>query len=319
MNTQLLPPNRVGLRQPTSNAMRPLLLLLVAMIPVATRAQINYALSDDGTYAYVTNSPDAAGDIIIADIYEGRPVTCIGSKAFFACRNLTGVILSSDITRIEDHAFNLCDKVPAITIPDSVTSIGQGAFQDCYGLTGVTLPNRIKSTGDYVFSGCSGLNSITLPSSLTGIGKGAFQGCYRLGNVSIPNGVTDIGDSAFFECEKFSAIIIPDSVISIGDRAFADCASLTKATLGSGVTRFSPDAFDSCGGLEAIAVDPANAAYVSVDGVVYDKSLHNLIRCPEGKAGEFMIPDSVTVIGDDAFANCDALTSIAIPDSVTVT
>jgi len=39
--------------------------------------------------------------------------------------------------------------------------------------------------------------------------------------------------------------------------------------------------------------------------------------CPEGKAGAYFIPDSVTSIGDYAISECRRLTSVTIPDSVT--
>ena len=56
--------------------------LLVAAPAVA---QINYAIS--GNTAYVTDSPNASGDIVIASTYNGFPVTSIGIRAFAECAN----------------------------------------------------------------------------------------------------------------------------------------------------------------------------------------------------------------------------------------
>ena len=64
-------------------------------------------------------------------------------------------------------------------------------------------------------------------------------------------------------------------------------------------------------------MDALNSFYSSVDGVLFNKSQTTLIQCPGGKAGSYTIPDSVTSIGDYAFASCTSLTSVTIPNSVT--
>jgi hypothetical protein len=90
---------------------------------------------------------------------------------------------------------------------------------------------------------------------------------------------------------KAGSYTIPNSVTNIGG-AFAGCTSLTAITVGA-----------------------LNSAYSSVDGVLFDKSQTTLIRCPEGKAGSFTVPNTVTGI-EVGFDNCTRLTSITIPNSL---
>lgn len=51
-------------------------------------------------------------------------------------------------------------------------------------------------------------------------------------------------------------------------------------------------------------------------GVEYSEDGKTLIKCPKELAGEYVIPEGVTEIGEHAFFACRSLTSVVIPDSV---
>ena len=64
-------------------------------------------------------------------------------------------------------------------------------------------------------------------------------------------------------------------------------------------------------------VDEANLSYSSsADGVVLNKEKTCLVSCPAGRAGSYVIPDSVTSVGYRAFKDCANLTSVTAPSSV---
>ena len=121
----------------------------------------------------------------------------IGDFAFDNCDDLTNIRIPDSITKIGDFAFQWCSSLTNITIPASVTQIGNYAFYNCFSLTNITIPNGVTKIKDFAFGRCSSLTSITMPDSITQIGKGAFSDCSSLTNITIPDSVTQIGNWAF--------------------------------------------------------------------------------------------------------------------------
>ena len=197
------------------------------------------------------------------------------------------------------------------------------------GTCGENLTWTLDDTGTLTIRGTGGMLSnpwrsksnsvkkVVIESGVTVIGDGAFSLCYYLADVTIPNSVTAIGDRAFYQCSSLTKITIPDSVTIIGAEAFYRCSSLTNITIPSSVATIGDGAFASCE-IKDIIVDEVNVNYLSVNDVLYNKNKTILIQYPTGKAdASFVIPDSVTTIGDYAFEGCESLESIAIPESVT--
>ncbi len=110
---------------------------------------------------------------------------------------------------------------------------------------------------------------------------------------------------------------LPDTVRSIELEAFQQCTNLVNVTIPSTVTNVAGVNFIYCTALTAITVDPNNAFYSSVDGVLFDKNQTVLIAYPGGRTGPYSIPIGVTNIGAYAFV-WSKLTSITIPAGVTV-
>lgn len=96
--------------------------------------------------------------------------------------------------------------------------------------------------------------------------------------------------------------------------AFSGCQALASITIGSGLSEGV--VFSDCPNLAEILVSEDNPYFSDQDGVLYSKNLDTLVCFPQARGGEFVIPDSVTAIGDFAFEG-SALSNIFIPDSVT--
>ena len=118
--------------------------------------------------------------------------------------------------------------------------------------------------------------------------------------------------------KSVKSITIPDGVTKIRDRAFSDCSSLQSIDIPNSVTEIGEKVFHFCSSLQSINVSKDNMHYASVDGILFNKDLTVIVRFPQkNDVKEYVIPTSVTEIGDWAFYGCSSLQSIDIPDGVT--
>lgn len=280
-------------------------------------------------------------------------VTNIDTYAFAFCQGLTNVVISNGVANIADYAFN-ATSIKSLIIPGSVTNIGPNAFGGCQWLPTVTISNGVQSIGEGAFSWCLRMYSVVIPASVTSIGPGVFQYSDGITNIGvdaanpnyasvggvlfnksldtlvecpghpngygnwsyvIPAGVTTIDPQAF-ALTPMTNVTVPDGVTEIGDFAFEDCNITPDVSIPASVTNIGSQAFASCYALSNIIVDPANLNYADEDGVLFDKNFDTLIQYPTGRAGNYVIPNSVSTIASNAFVGSKT-TGVTIPDSVT--
>ena len=246
-------------------------------------------------------------------------------------------IIRKNTKIICNNAFQFCESLQQIIMPDSVTIIGESAFLGCHFLQQIIMPSSVTIIGKSAFLGCGSLQQITIPDSVTTIEDSAFSGCISLQQIIIPETVKKIGEASFADCDSLKIvsnndrfivsnnmffiderekrlikcltdipqIIIPDSVEIIGCTAFSKCKSLRQIKIPSSVKIIGNSAFSGCISLQQITI-PESVA------IIGNRAFHG---CRSLR--QISISNSVKNIGNSAFEYCISLQHITIPDSVT--
>lgn len=293
---------------------------------------LEYSELDDGTveitkYSSSLLSP-APAEIVIPSEIDGKKVTSIGKNAFSFCHGVTSIIIPDTVISIGESAFRLSSNLTSVTIPDSVASIGDYAFNSCSGLTSITIPDSITSIRSNTFWGCSALTSITIPDSVTSIGYKAFGNCSNLASITIPKSVTIIKYGAFSNCDNLASITIlnPDCEIQESFGTISnDYDSETNEYYFTGTI---------CGYAGSTAqayAEKYNRNFVALSGTddlqleysELDDGTIEITKYISSSSTDIVIPSEidgkmVTGIAGYAFVESNNLTSIYIPDSVTI-
>lgn len=212
----------------------------------------------------------------------------------------------------------ISNQIKKIVIENGVTSIGSNAFYQCSDMQetlDLSDAKALTSIGNNAFYGCKKLTgSLEIPDSVTEIGAEAFLDCNNLsGNFELPEGLQSVGNDAFYNCYNLTGgLKLPDTVTSIGTGAFYNCANLDGyLVLSSSLTKIPKIAFNNCVNLkvEDKLVIPSSVT------VIEDAAF---ARC-SSLTGDLEIPDTVTSIGNNAFYGCSSLNGyLTLPSQLTV-
>ena len=201
--------------------------------------------------------------------------------------------------------------IPATYRGLPVTAIGSNAFEYVRSFKSVSIPASVTTIGEKAFADC-GVTSVTFAtnSQLTTVDMYAFFSSSSLQNIALPDGVTTIGVAAFNGCNNITSISIPDSITTIENRALD----------------FNSSAFTVYNNAKYLgnSTNPYLVLVKATDTSITTCNIHTDAKLIYAFAFEdctlltsVTIPDSVTIIGNSVFYKCDALESLIIGSGVT--
>lgn len=298
-------------------------------------------------------------------------LTKIGAYAFDKCINLQSVNVPESVKNIERYAFRSCISLSvycqAASKPsgwiDDWNDSNRPVIWNCndYGVTesglkwGLTKNKAMKITG-YCGTDCN----VVIPDvingyNVTAITVNAFRNRKDIGNLTLSKNITDIGSYAFYGCERLNSIVIPQNVTTMGEYVFSSsgvlvirckakarpegwnyrwCASL-PVIWDCDNSNFATDGnkyFLDENGIQYVLDDEGIVSVcrlqsISLSGdiviasnIVYQEKSYAVTRINYyafyecSKITSIQIPDCITVIGNEAFKNCSGLKAVHITD-----
>ena len=312
------------------------------------------------------------GDFTIKKAVIEDGVTRIGNYAFQGCRALEEVEIADTVTSIGEAAFDFCTSLKHIKIPGSVKVLEQEAFSES-ALETIEIEEGLERIETLALFYCLNLKEVSLPESVEYIGDFAFIICDKLETLVINNKACEIGLEILMTVEldedgnivedgngkpiptecptvlkgysgstaeeyantwteagyqiKFEALDVHTHLDSDKDGNCDNCGEIfivdegNCGANGDNVTwTFYSDGKLIISGTGAMADNYSEFGKLYIKNVVIESGVTSIgswafARCDDLVSIE--IPDTVTSIGDSAFSGCESLTAVTIPASVT--
>lgn len=261
-------------------------------------------------------------------------IEIISSNSLRNNDEITKVILSQSIKRIENYAFDNCENLEEIFIPASVEECGYFWIQSCKKLKRIVLEKpfylgfiqesdveiiyQVESTtiGYSSYNDClysengekllrvpQHIKELIIPDGVIEIGERAFESG-MIEHVQFPETLEVIHNSAFHSCDNLIDLHFPKSLKTIGDYAFCCCYNLDNIYLRSQIFYIGAGAFEECYGLKQAVID---ATCQTIPERLF-------ARCEN--LTSIKISEGIETIGENAFINCSKLTICDLPSSI---
>lgn len=135
-------------------------------------------------------------------------VTITSYDSFFGGKNVVipEKILGKRVTAIGDYAFENCDVIVSVKIPDTVKAIGNSAFRDCDSVKMIVVPSSVTKIGNMAFAHCEALSEVELYANTTILPTYLFKECSKLSSVIIDMPLEDIELGVFDKCRDLKLV-----------------------------------------------------------------------------------------------------------------
>lgn len=181
----------------------------------------------------------------VNNLYIPNTVKEIGERAFFGCKNVTGILIIPDgVTTIGIQSLSGIGISGEVNIPPSVTDLNENAFYFSKSIEKINVDenNQNYSSQDGILYNKNKTTLIFAPQNLT------------IENLTLPNTVKTIEGMSFYECKNITGTLtLNNNLETIKDRAFCGCYRITgDVIIPSSVTTVEGGIFQMCNGINNI-------------------------------------------------------------------
>ena len=207
-----------------------------------------------------------------------------------------------------DSDFPSSDSIVSLVIKDGITEIGYEMFFGCENLENIVIPDSVVSISRDAFKGTKYYNvdsnwqdgQLYINHALVCVKEDSAKGEFK-----IKDGTTVIADAAFEGCCNLSSITIPDSVTHIGADVFYNCDNLNKIDMSSNIESVGIGAFEYTAYYDNQSNWNNGALYVGAALIAVNADL----------TGKYQVKDSTRVVADEVFRAC-RLTEVSLPNGL---
>ncbi len=253
----------------------------------------------------------------------------------FSYSGLTSITLPSTMETIELNSFYDNRDLVELNLNEGLATIGQTAFIG-HAISELEIPSTVTEIKGRSFA--SGEDFMPLKklnfasnSQLITINERAFAN-NQIKDLHIPESVRIIGALAFavpgykystlenltfgddsqlffindqaFDYNRLNSLSLPNSLEQIGNAAFRGTRdNVTSVHIGPNVNSIG-SLFVTGSNIREFTVDDANTSFTAQDGILYNKSMTNLVRFPDAyykTHTSYTVPDSIKTINNYAF------------------
>lgn len=193
----------------------------------------------------------------------------------FAGTKLASTPEMAGVSRIGESAFEYCNELGIVTIPESVEYIGANAFNGCNAIWKFTynaidadcgsrlnmrdverivLGDKVRRLPKGLYTDKTSITEVILPSSVEVLDPDAFSNCTNLEYVRLSDNIKTISERAFYHCSSLADLHWPANLKTVGAGAFDHCSSLTTISLPEGTETVEAGAFGYCENVETLYI-----------------------------------------------------------------
>ena len=209
------------------------------------KSSVGFQVEENGKTITITKYTGSNENVVIPMTIVNKPVTKIGNGAFKWNSTVQYVGIPDTVNIIGESAFESCDKLKKVLLPNNLRKIEKNAFYHC-PFEEIDLPNNLEEISYMAFTGCDKLKSIIIPESVKKLDTAVFYDCKSMRSVEILCKITDISWDLFRGCKSLTEIHLPETITSIGPNAFRNCQSLQSIYIPESVESIKQGAFSKC-------------------------------------------------------------------------